>query len=160
MVQLQESKSGPSSSHEPSEQAHSEEHVEQTNENEQQPAPEEDQALPPPQSSRLKRVFLLLLIGALVWRAFFSKDAWFGKKEPQIVHAKRYSKEFKYRPAASPIITETMKDGRLRVRGAEPTTSTAPKPTPVVKKRKRSTGAKKGKRAKQRAKKSSGRDEF
>ncbi|KAJ8083421.1 hypothetical protein AAF712_011875 [Marasmius tenuissimus] len=159
MVQLQESKSGSSSSHEPSEQAHSEEHDEQTNENEQ-PQESEDQVPPPPQSSRLKRVFLLLLIGALVWRAFFSKDAWFGKKEPQVVHAKRYSKEFKYRPAASPIITETMKDGRLRVRGAEPTTSTAPKPTPVVKKKKRSTGAKKGKRAKQRVKKSSGRDEF
>jgi len=30
----------------------------------------------------------------------------------------RYSEEFKYRPAASPVITETLKDGRLRIRGA------------------------------------------
>ncbi|KAK1235516.1 hypothetical protein PQX77_001253 [Marasmius sp. AFHP31] len=91
---------------------------------------------------------------------FLSKNAWFGKKELQVVHAKRYSKEFKYRPAASPIVSKTMKDGRLRVRGAEPTTSTAPKPAPAVKKKKRSIGAKKEKRAKQRIKKASGKDEF
>jgi hypothetical protein len=29
-----------------------------------------------------------------------------------------YSEEYKYRPAASPVITETLKDGRLRIRGA------------------------------------------
>lgn len=29
-----------------------------------------------------------------------------------------YSEEHKYRPAASPVITETLKDGRLRIRGA------------------------------------------
>ncbi|KAF8139287.1 hypothetical protein K438DRAFT_1442844, partial [Mycena galopus ATCC 62051] len=40
---------------------------------------------------------------------------------PKIVHASRYSKEHKYRPAASPIITETLKDGRVRLRGAAPT---------------------------------------
>lgn len=32
----------------------------------------------------------------------------------------RYSDEFKYRPAASPVITETLKDGRIRIRGANP----------------------------------------
>ena len=64
---------------------------------------------------------------------------------------RRYSKEHKYRPAASPIITETLKDGRLRVRGAGPTTSATPTPTPVkpksTKKRtkKRAGKAKKGK---------------
>lgn len=31
--------------------------------------------------------------------------------------ARRYSKEFKYRPAASPIVTQKMPDGRSRVRG-------------------------------------------
>lgn len=31
-----------------------------------------------------------------------------------------YSEEHRYRPAASPIITETLPDGRLRVRGASP----------------------------------------
>jgi hypothetical protein len=30
----------------------------------------------------------------------------------------RYSKEHKFRPAASPIITERLKDGRVRLRGA------------------------------------------
>lgn len=33
----------------------------------------------------------------------------------------RYSKEFKYRPAASPVITERLRDGRIRLRGAHPT---------------------------------------
>lgn len=33
----------------------------------------------------------------------------------------RYSKEYKFRPAASPIITERLKDGRTRLRGAQPT---------------------------------------
>lgn len=31
---------------------------------------------------------------------------------------RRYSEEFKYRPAASPVITETLPDGRIRIRGA------------------------------------------
>lgn len=43
----------------------------------------------------------------------------------------RYSNEYKYRPAASPIITETLIDGRTKLRGALPT----PEPTPVVSKR-------------------------
>ena len=30
----------------------------------------------------------------------------------------RYNDEFKYRPAASPVITEYLKDGRMRLRGA------------------------------------------
>ena len=32
----------------------------------------------------------------------------------------RYSEEFRYRPAASPVITEYLKDGRIRLRGASP----------------------------------------
>jgi hypothetical protein len=50
----------------------------------------------------------------------------------------RYSKEHKFRPAASPIITETLKDGRIRIRGAEPSMSSTatPKPTPTKRKRK------------------------
>jgi len=31
-----------------------------------------------------------------------------------------YSEEHKYRPAASPVITEYLKDGRIRLRGASP----------------------------------------
>lgn len=30
----------------------------------------------------------------------------------------RYSDQHRYRPAGSPVITETLKDGRLRIRGA------------------------------------------
>jgi hypothetical protein len=30
----------------------------------------------------------------------------------------RYSEEYKYRPASSPVITEYLKDGRMRLRGA------------------------------------------
>ncbi|RXW15152.1 hypothetical protein EST38_g10701 [Candolleomyces aberdarensis] len=45
-----------------------------------------------------------------------------------------YSKEHKYRPAASPVITETLKDGRIRLRGATPPPET-PTPTPTKKAR-------------------------
>ncbi|KAL7411956.1 hypothetical protein BDY24DRAFT_416517 [Mrakia frigida] len=40
----------------------------------------------------------------------------------EVVHAKRYSPEFKYRPAASPVIKERLKDGsgKIRLRGANP----------------------------------------
>jgi hypothetical protein len=64
----------------------------------------------------------------------------------------RYSKEFKYRPAASPVITETLKDGRIRVRGAAPTSS--PTPTPAAVKTKTTSGKGKkrtGKKGKKRS---------
>lgn len=32
----------------------------------------------------------------------------------------RYSPEFKFRPAASPVVREKLKDGRTRVRGGRP----------------------------------------
>ncbi|KIJ63880.1 hypothetical protein HYDPIDRAFT_155504, partial [Hydnomerulius pinastri MD-312] len=65
-----------------------------------------------------KRVALLAFIAFLFWLSFSIRP----KKnvEPNIIHASRYSKEFKYRPAASPIITERLKDGKVRVRGAYP----------------------------------------
>ena len=49
----------------------------------------------------------------------------------------RYSKEHKFRPAASPVITETLKDGRTRLRGsyATPTTTVTPSSTARSKKR-------------------------
>jgi hypothetical protein len=34
--------------------------------------------------------------------------------------SKRYSKDYKFRPAASPVVTEHLKDGRMRLRGALP----------------------------------------
>ncbi|KAF8629367.1 hypothetical protein AX17_005663 [Amanita inopinata Kibby_2008] len=65
-------------------------------------------------------------------------------QKPKVIYANRYSKEHKFRPAASPIITETLKDGRVRVRGAEPTKTSVPKPTNTVKRKRKRSG--KGKR--------------
>jgi hypothetical protein len=59
----------------------------------------------------------------LFWLAFALRSkAW----RKQIVHANRYSKEFKFRPAASPIITETLVDGRIKLRGALPEPTSLP----------------------------------
>lgn len=55
----------------------------------------------------------------------------------------RYSPEFKYRPAASPVVREKLKDGRTRIRGGRPGDDTDPPiPTkrvapPVTTKRKK-----------------------
>jgi hypothetical protein len=66
----------------------------------------------------------------------------------------RYSKEHKFRPAASPVITHTLKDGRIRVHGAGPTAIPAPVSTPTVKrakgKRRANGGAKRTKKASKR----------
>ncbi|KAJ7776010.1 hypothetical protein DFH07DRAFT_912046 [Mycena maculata] len=101
-----------------------------------------------------KRAGLLLVIVLLFWAAFQFKGGYRGK--PKVVHASRYSKEFKYRPAASPIITETLKDGRLRVRGAAPTTSATPAPIPTttkpkLKQKRSGKGKAKGKKGKKAA---------
>ncbi|KAJ7602300.1 hypothetical protein DFH06DRAFT_910017, partial [Mycena polygramma] len=72
---------------------------------------------PPP--AMWKRAALLFVMFFAFWLAFQIKGHRAGGTK--VVHANRYSKEYKYRPAASPIITETLKDGRLRVRGAAPT---------------------------------------
>ncbi|KAF9068667.1 hypothetical protein BDP27DRAFT_1448196 [Rhodocollybia butyracea] len=115
---------------------------------------EEDTRFRQPTPSPLKRVLLLLFIGFLFWFAFvLGRARILRSKKPEIVYANRYSAEHKFRPAASPIITETLKDGRLRIRGAGPTgtPTPTPKPTPTIasKARKRKTGKKKlGKRTK------------
>ncbi|KAG2339028.1 hypothetical protein BDR05DRAFT_968474 [Suillus weaverae] len=62
-----------------------------------------------------KRIALLLVTAFLFWAAFQLKPQ---RSQPKIIHADRYSKDFKYRPAASPVITERLKDGVVRVRGA------------------------------------------
>ncbi|KAJ7678442.1 hypothetical protein B0H14DRAFT_3908502 [Mycena olivaceomarginata] len=103
---------------------------------------------PPP-----KRAGLLVLILFCFWLAFQIKSH---RASLKVVHASRYSKVFKYRPAASPIVTETLKDGRVRFRGAAPTSSTtpAPKPTPAKPKTaKRKGGKGKGKKKRVAAKK-------
>ncbi|THU90555.1 hypothetical protein K435DRAFT_968628 [Dendrothele bispora CBS 962.96] len=92
-------------------------------------------------SSPLKRTLWMVVIGLMLLFASNSLYSnWIRPRKPQILHAQRYSKEYKFRPAASPIITESLKDGRLRVRGAGPTESPEPKPTPSAKKTKKSKG--------------------
>jgi hypothetical protein len=44
----------------------------------------------------------------------------------------RYSPEFKFRPAASPVVREKLKDGRTRVRGGRPGDDIDP-PVPIKK---------------------------
>ncbi|KAJ6537406.1 hypothetical protein DFH09DRAFT_992106 [Mycena vulgaris] len=102
--------------------------------------PSTSTSFPPPVDARFiqptpspwKRAGLLLAIAFLFWLTFQLKGRP-GAAKAKVVHATRYSKEFKYRPAASPIITETLKDGRLRVRGAGPTSSATPVPVPTTK---------------------------
>ncbi|KAJ4487566.1 hypothetical protein J3R30DRAFT_3279132 [Lentinula aciculospora] len=128
----------------------SEEEEEAVNEQvEEEPAedPRFHQLTPSP----FKRILLLLFIGFLFWSAFVLGRARISQsKKPQVIYANRYSAEHKFRPAASPIITETLKDGRLRIRGAEPTASATPTytPTPTKKVKKRKTGKKLGKKTK------------
>ncbi|KAG1733350.1 uncharacterized protein EDB91DRAFT_1057544 [Suillus paluster] len=70
-----------------------------------------------PAPSLWKRIALLLAVAFLFWLAFQFQPR---RSQPKVVHAERYSKDFKYRPAASPIITERLKDGVVRLRGAYP----------------------------------------
>jgi len=73
----------------------------------------------PPTPSVWKRVALVVVVFVLFWLAFSMRAPL--QREQRVVHAQRYSNEFKYRPAASPIVTEKLKDGRQRIRGAQPT---------------------------------------
>ncbi|KAN0086148.1 hypothetical protein V8E55_007282 [Tylopilus felleus] len=59
---------------------------------------------------------LVALLAMLIWLAFYLRP----KPTPKVIYASRYSKEFKFRPAASPVITERLEDGRIRLRGALP----------------------------------------
>ncbi|KAF9459778.1 hypothetical protein BDZ94DRAFT_1267344 [Collybia nuda] len=89
-----------------------------------------------PAPSPFKRTALIFFTIFLFWVAFsMRRSLWEGKKAPKVIYASRYSKEHKFRPAASPIITETLKDGRIRIRGAGPTAT--PTPTPKTMKAKR-----------------------
>ncbi|KZW03075.1 hypothetical protein EXIGLDRAFT_759385 [Exidia glandulosa HHB12029] len=63
-----------------------------------------------------KRAALILFIFALLWFAARLR-AQSRPGKPAVVHAERYSKKFKFRPAASPIVTQKLPDGRTRVRG-------------------------------------------
>jgi hypothetical protein len=82
------------------------------------------------------RAALLLFVAALFWTA--ARMRMQAPRAPAVEYAsrcvrtlcpsereadtrRRYSKEHQFRPAASPIITKTLADGRLRIHGAGPT---------------------------------------
>ncbi|KAJ7626944.1 hypothetical protein FB45DRAFT_795185, partial [Roridomyces roridus] len=80
-------------------------------------SPSPDPRFVRPTPSVWKRAGLLIFVIFLFWLAFQLQTH---NRKPKVIHANRYSKEFKFRPAASPVVTETLKDGRVRVRGAAP----------------------------------------
>ncbi|KAH8113834.1 hypothetical protein DFH11DRAFT_278524 [Phellopilus nigrolimitatus] len=68
---------------------------------------------------RWRRLLALLALSALLCFALAVLRP--PAAQPKVVYANRYSKEHRFRPAASPIVTERLKDGRTRLRGAQPT---------------------------------------
>ncbi|KAG6875918.1 hypothetical protein C0993_006822 [Termitomyces sp. T159_Od127] len=103
--------------------------------------PTQDDSLPdprfnPPTPSPFKRAALIAFVILLLWIAFSLRPSLLkNNREAKVIYASRYSKEHKFRPAASPVITETLKDGRVRLRGAAPTATPARTPTPTPKKK-------------------------
>ncbi|KAH9991838.1 hypothetical protein BJV77DRAFT_919163, partial [Russula vinacea] len=80
----------------------------------------QDPRFNPPTPSWWKRALVILAIVALFWLYFSLRASMQRGAEEEIIHAQRYSKQHKYRPAASPVITEKLKGGKTRVRGAGP----------------------------------------
>ncbi|EJT99168.1 hypothetical protein DACRYDRAFT_117951 [Dacryopinax primogenitus] len=73
---------------------------------------------PVPWWKRVLLILFIVLLGGIIW---LLKDVR-NSLAPKVVYADRYSAEFRYRPAASPVITETLNSGRtLLIRGAHPT---------------------------------------
>jgi hypothetical protein len=143
------------------------------------PEPTTDSRFSPPPPSPLKRFFLLVSVALLLWVGFQMRSGMLeAKRKPKVIHASRlvhsyqvlvmsgwnitilifpprYSKDYKFRPAASPIITETLKDGRLRLRGALPTPTETTTPA-VMKKKKLGAGKATGKRKARKSKRKHG----
>ncbi|KAG5650667.1 hypothetical protein H0H81_011444 [Sphagnurus paluster] len=90
--------------------------------------------------SFLKRLILVVCTLFLFWAALQLRGILYHEKA-QVIYASRYSKDYKFRPAASPIITETLKDGCVRIHGAGPAPDPIPLPTPVAKRRVGKAGA-------------------
>lgn len=141
------------------------------------PEPTTDSHFSPPPPSPLKRFLLLTFVVLLLLVGFQMRSGLLAaKKKPKVIHASRlvheltpmfgwnvttlflsarYSKEYKFRPAASPIITETLKDGRVRLRGALPTPTETTTPV-VTKKKKAGAGKATGKRKARKPKRKQG----
>ncbi|KAF8274528.1 hypothetical protein EI94DRAFT_1825508 [Lactarius quietus] len=81
----------------------------------------QDPRFNPPTPSWWKRALLILFIISMFWLYFSMRASMQRGSRSQVVHSHRYSKQHKYRPAASPIVTEILKDGKTRIRGAAPT---------------------------------------
>ncbi|KIL64776.1 hypothetical protein M378DRAFT_178691 [Amanita muscaria Koide BX008] len=96
-------------------------------------------------TSTYKKLTTLLAVFAILIGFILSTYQATQTGKSKVVYANRYSKEHKFRPAASPIVTETLKDGRIRIRGAEPTMSAPPpnRTTNPKPKRKRKVAKKK-----------------
>ncbi|KAF9524331.1 hypothetical protein CPB83DRAFT_614730 [Crepidotus variabilis] len=99
------------------------------------PEPAQDASVNQHKYSGCRKFSLILILAILVWATFSLGSSLLTPKKPEIIYASRYSKEHKFRPAASPVITETLKDGRIRLRGATP--DPTPEPTMVAKSKKK-----------------------
>ncbi|WWC71916.1 uncharacterized protein I206_105875 [Kwoniella pini CBS 10737] len=71
---------------------------------------------PPP--SIWKRLLLILALLIMAWLSIWLGKKGIKEKGPTIIYANRYSDEFKYRPAASPVITEYLSKNKIKIRGA------------------------------------------
>ncbi|KAF8327275.1 uncharacterized protein EI90DRAFT_3127330 [Cantharellus anzutake] len=70
-----------------------------------------------PTPAHWKRAALILFILFLAWAGYKLRSM---RSDPVYVYADRYSQQFKYRPAASPIIRRRLPDGRIEIRGDYP----------------------------------------
>ncbi|KAF8900278.1 hypothetical protein CPB84DRAFT_1709090 [Gymnopilus junonius] len=105
--------------------------------------PPEDPRFIRPSPFPLKRLALVIFLAYLFWHGFqVCPPLLEGKKDSKVIYASRYSKDHLFRPAASPVVTETLRNGRIRIRGALPTPTDSPMPL----KKKASTGKVGGKK--------------
>ncbi|GAB1525450.1 hypothetical protein RhiXN_12132 [Rhizoctonia solani] len=68
-------------------------------------------------ASALRRVAMIPILVFALYLLFKSYNWLATPKKPEIIYADRYSHEYKFRPAASPIITEKLKNGKILIRG-------------------------------------------
>ncbi|KAF9444661.1 hypothetical protein P691DRAFT_736132 [Macrolepiota fuliginosa MF-IS2] len=110
----------------------------QSGDNEER-ATHDDVRFSPPPPSLWKRIVLIVAVVLLFYLGFKARAALAHDRKSSVIYASRYSKEHKFRPAASPVITEMLKDGRTRLRGALPTPTATTTPTKAAAKKRRSS---------------------